>query len=109
MKEFLPVSSKSGKFISFLPGNNDVLVSQKDQSVLDVSIRAKVPLNHTCGGNGTCGTCRVFVLQGLDKLGPRNDIEAEMAEDRAFQDSERLACQIEPVDGLVVEVPLADD
>lgn len=109
MKEFLPVSSKFGKFISFLPGKRDVPVSQKDQSVLDVALRVKVPLNHTCGGNGTCGTCRVFVTQGLEKLGPRNEIEAEMAEDRAFQESERLACQIEPVDGLVVEVPLADD
>lgn len=109
MKEFLPVSSKSGKFISFLPGHRDVPVSQKDHSVLDVALRAKVALNHTCGGYGTCGTCRVFVTQGLEKLGPRNDIEAEMAQDRAFQASERLACQIEPVDGLVMEVPLADD
>ncbi|UXR66264.1 (2Fe-2S)-binding protein [Bdellovibrio bacteriovorus] len=77
-------------------------MSQKDQSVLDVALRAKVALNHTCGGNGTCGTCRVFVIQGLEKLGPRNEIEAEMAQDRVFQASERLACQMEPVDGLVV-------
>lgn len=103
------MASKSGKFISFLPGNRDVPVSQKDQSVLDVALRVKVPLNHTCGGNGTCGTCRVFIVRGLEKLGPRNEIEAEMAEDRAFMESERLACQIDPVDGLVVEVPLSED
>ncbi|AHZ85586.1 fdx [Bdellovibrio bacteriovorus HD100] len=109
MKEFLTVSSKSGKIISFLPENIDVSVSQKDHSVLAVAIRAKVPLNHTCGGNATCGTCRVLVVKGLEKLPPRNELEQEMAEDRGFQPFERLACQIEPVDGLTVEIPLSDD
>lgn len=109
MKEFLTVSSKSGKIISFLPYNIDASPSQKDQSVLDIAIRMKIPLNHTCGGNATCGTCRVFVVQGLENLPPRNELEQEMAEDRGFQENERLACQLEPIAGLIVEVPLSDD
>lgn len=103
------MSSKSGKIISFLPENIDVSVSQKDHSVLDVAIRARIPLNHTCGGNATCGTCRVVVVQGLDKLPERNELEQEMAEDRGFQAFERLACQIEPVDGLTVEIPESEN
>lgn len=99
------MSSKSGKFISFLPENIDVSVSQKDQSVLEVAIRGKVALNHTCGGHGTCGTCRVFVIEGLESLHPRNELETEMAEDRNFAENERLACQIEPLAGLIVRVP----
>lgn len=99
------MSSKSGKYISFLPDLKNVLVSQKDETVLDVAIRGKVPLNHTCGGHGTCGTCRVLVREGLDKIPPRNEIEAEIAMDRKFSASERLACQIAPVDGLVLEIP----
>lgn len=84
-------------------------MSQKDHSVLDVALREKIPLNHTCGGNGTCGTCRVFVVSGADLLPPRSDLEQEMAEDRGFGPRERLACQIEPVEGLAVEVPTAED
>lgn len=96
---------KSGKYITFLPDNIDALVSQKDQSVLEVAVREGLALDHTCGGFGTCGTCRIFVRKGLEKLPPRNEIEAEIAEDRGFQDFERLACQTEPLDGLVIERP----
>ncbi|WP_255490121.1 2Fe-2S iron-sulfur cluster-binding protein [Bdellovibrio sp. KM01] len=99
---------KSGKYITFLPDGIDVLVSQKDQSVLDVAVREGFALDHTCGGFGTCGTCRIFVRQGLEKLPPRNDIEADIAEDRGFRDFERLACQTEPIDGLVIERPTKD-
>ncbi|MGE5085273.1 MAG: 2Fe-2S iron-sulfur cluster-binding protein [Bacillota bacterium] len=82
-------------------------MSHKDQSVLDVALRGGVTLNHTCGGFGTCGTCRVFVREGLENMPPRNAIEAEMAEERGFKDLERLACQTPPLDGLVVEIPKA--
>lgn len=96
---------KSGKYITFLPDSVNVLVSHKDQSVLDVALREGLALDHTCGGNGTCGTCRVFIKEGLQNLPDRNEIEAEMAEDRRFQANERLACQIPPIDGLVIERP----
>lgn len=87
------MSAKSGIYINFLPEPGEVVVSQKDHCVLDVALRAGIPLDHTCGGNGTCGTCLVDVVSGLELLGPRNEIEAEMAQDREFKDSERLACQ----------------
>lgn len=107
MKEFSLVKPKSGKYITFLPDDKNVLVSHKDQSVLDVALRQGLALDHTCGGFGTCGTCRIFVREGLENLPPRNEIEAEMAEDRGFKEQERLACQTPPVEGLVVEIPKA--
>ncbi len=67
-----------------------------------------IPLNHTCGGNGTCGTCLIHVLKGLENLEPRNEIEAEMAADRGFTESERLACQILPRTDLTVEIKNED-
>ncbi|MDG0815007.1 2Fe-2S iron-sulfur cluster-binding protein [Bdellovibrio svalbardensis] len=96
---------KSGKSITFLPDDKIVLVSHQDETVLNVAIRAGLPIDHTCGGFGTCGTCVVFVRAGLENLPPRNEIEAEMAQDRGFLKEERLCCQIPPVDGLVLERP----
>ena len=96
---------KSGKYITFLPDDLNVLVSHKDRSVLEVALRENLALDHTCGGNGTCGTCRVFIKKGLQNLPPRNEIEAEMADDRGFRNDERLACQIPPIEGLVIERP----
>lgn len=80
-------------------------VSDKHQSVLEVAIGHGIPLDHSCGGYGTCGTCRVHVVTNeVSCLGPRNEVEAEMAEERGFSHNERLACQIAPVDQLLVVI-----
>jgi len=75
------------------------------ETILDAAIRGKLPLDHSCGGMGTCGTCRVFIRQGLEKLSPPEDVENEIIQDRGFLKHERLACQNDCVEGLVVEIP----
>jgi 2Fe-2S ferredoxin len=75
-------------------------------TLLDVAERANFPLHHSCGGMGTCGTCRIIVRQGLEKIGPPGAVELEIIKDRRFLTTERLACQNEPKEGLLVEIPL---
>ncbi len=100
------MKAKSGIYINFLPSPGLVSASQEDQTVLDVAVRNKIALNHTCGGNGTCGTCLVEVVEGLEQLEPRNEIELEMATDRGFSNSERLACQTSLANGLTVRIKI---
>jgi 2Fe-2S ferredoxin len=78
---------------------------ENQSSVLELAVDNEIPLNHSCGGFGTCGTCRVFVEKNVEKLPPRENVELEMAEDRGFADHERLSCQIPPLDGLILKVP----
>lgn len=74
-------------------------------SVLELALRANIDLNHSCGGNGTCGTCRIKVISpNSSRLPSRNEIEKEMAEDRGFADDERLACQLLAFDQLKVRL-----
>jgi 2Fe-2S ferredoxin len=96
---------KQSNLITFLPEPGDVPASQECESVLELALGRGIQINHTCGGYGTCGTCRVFIVEGLELLPPRNEIEQEIATDRKFQDNERLACQTPPVNGLKVEIP----
>lgn len=95
---------KSKIYIKFLPEDMNALVSHNEETVLEVAIRSRISINHTCGGNGTCGTCLVEICEGLNELNPRTDVEQEMAEERNFASYERLACQIAPIDGLVVKI-----
>jgi 2Fe-2S ferredoxin len=74
-------------------------------SVLEVALANNVPLNHSCGGMGSCTTCLVLVEKGLSEIGPRNELEEEHARARGFEDQERLACQISAIDGLIVRIP----
>ena len=63
-----------------------------------------------CGGNASCGTCRVVpVGQWAERLGTRGDVEegllSALDEDNALV---RLSCQItvsDALDGLVVRLP----
>lgn len=73
------------------------------QTVLEVALKNKVDIGHTCEGMGSCTTCRVFVLAG--EANPRTDIEQERANERGFADDERLACQLKAVKGLTVRLP----
>lgn len=101
--------NKSHPQVTFLPAEFVVEVSQRDANLLESALRAGFELDHSCGGNGTCGTCRVIVESGLEFLPERNEIEKEMAEDRQFEVRERLSCQIKPGQNLVVRVPHKTD
>lgn len=90
--------------IEFLPSGKKAEISKVD-SVLAAALQAGIELNHSCEGMGSCTTCRIIVRKGLEKIPRRNEIEQERAEERGYSDEERLACQIKPIDGLVVEVP----
>jgi ferredoxin len=44
-----------------------------------------------CGGYGQCGTCIVEVVEGVDNLSPRTEVEKRKLKKRP--DTYRLACQ----------------
>ena len=90
--------------VLFLPENRSVAFTD-EASVLDVALKNKIDLSHSCGGMGSCTTCRVIVVSDPTSLSPRTELEAEIAETREFTERERLACQLEPQDGLVVRIP----
>lgn len=75
------------------------------ESVLEVALRHQIDLSHSCGGMGSCTTCRIFVEHSDSPLPPRNELEQDIADMRGFTPDERLACQLPPIDGLVVRVP----
>ena len=79
-----------------------------EKTVLELGLKKGLPIENSCGGSGSCGTCRVFIRAGAENLEPRNEVELSMAEDRGFLENERLSCQISPVEALVVEVPYSD-
>ncbi len=80
----------------------------KPQSILDVALHFRVPLEHACGGNCACTTCHVWVKKGADLLSPVEDDEADRLDLAAdLQLSSRLGCQAQIVSPgeIVVEIP----
>src|ERR1700731_4480824 len=71
------------------------------QTLLDLSIRHRIPHLHQCGGYGRCTTCRVQILDGLSNVSPRGEVERKGASRRGWDEFTRLACQTR-VEGDVV-------
>jgi len=82
---------------------NDVKMSQK-KSLLNSLLDNKISILHSCGGNGTCGTCRIIILNGNENLSKPEEIEQTMISDRQFKSNERLSCQISPVKDLEIKI-----
>jgi adenylate cyclase len=71
------------------------------QTLLDLSIRHRIPHLHQCGGYGRCTTCRVQILDGLSNVSPLGEVEQKVASRRGWDEFTRLACQTR-VEGDVV-------
>lgn len=74
------------------------------KTILEVLLRNKIEIDHSCDGMGSCGTCRIHILSDLSLLPERSDIELDMALDRTFDPNERLSCQTKPIENLKISI-----
>jgi adenylate cyclase len=63
-------------------------------SLLEFSRLNDIPHAHVCSGRGRCGTCRVRVVAGADRLSPAGDAENDTLKRIGAAAGERLACQV---------------
>jgi uncharacterized 2Fe-2S/4Fe-4S cluster protein (DUF4445 family) len=85
--------------ICFSPDERDATV-QEGKTLLDAAREANVYVGAICGGEGSCGKCRVIVRKG--------DVEGESTEFLTRDEIRQgyvLACQVRPRSDLEIEVP----
>ncbi|KAA9017052.1 2Fe-2S iron-sulfur cluster-binding protein [Niallia endozanthoxylica] len=63
----------------------------KGQSLLDAALEQNMPLNYSCK-KGTCGKCKVSVINGEQYLQPVNNLEEKKLH-LSIKNGHRLACQ----------------
>jgi class 3 adenylate cyclase/hemoglobin-like flavoprotein len=89
--------------ITYQDDGISIPVDSTEESILELSLRNKVPHLWECGGRGRCTTCRVRILDGLSHVSPRTQIEAKVAGERGWDRFTRLACQTRTTGGIVVQ------
>ena len=70
------------------------------QHVLDALKEAGIFLNASCGGKGTCGKCKVKLLEGKPVIKGRGKLTEEQRAEGIV-----LACQVYPEADIKIEVP----
>lgn len=67
--------------------------TSSSSTILEILNAKKVSINQSCGGMGTCGTCRFEIIEGSEALMPPSDYEIEQSQELQLQVSQRLSCQ----------------
>jgi len=86
--------------IHFDPDNVDIVVEQ-GENLLQVAIAAGVHIYASCGGAGTCGTCKVLIEEGQVET-----TRTEKVSDEEYEQGVRQACQSRVVTDLTVYIPV---
>ncbi|GAB4525429.1 MAG: hypothetical protein Tsb0020_43440 [Haliangiales bacterium] len=87
--------------VTFLPA--DITEDYRDgESLFEVGQRAGVTIETACVGKGTCGLCRVRVVEGAEFLTPYTDVEEKHLGNVYHLTQVRLACRSVATGGDVV-------
>lgn len=74
-------------------------------SLMDAARQAGISLTSTCGGEGTCGRCRVVIMAG--EVSPPGDADHHFLSQMELFAGQRLACRAQAWSDVKVQVPKA--
>lgn len=77
------------------------------QTLADAAREAGVPLPTPCGGIGTCGKCKVKILEG--EVTTPSEAEQRMLPAEELEEGIRLGCQVRPTSDVRVDVISTSD
>ncbi|MBI2860975.1 MAG: DUF4445 domain-containing protein [Chloroflexi bacterium] len=86
--------------VHFKPDNVEIVVD-RGENLLEAAIAAGVRIYASCGGSGTCGTCKVTLEKGEVETTRTNKVS-----DEEFSQGVRQACQSRVLSDLTVYVPV---
>lgn len=90
--------------VDFEPAGRRVRVAA-GTLLLEAARSAGIGLASVCGGDGTCGRCRVRVMEGA--LGDPSDADRRALSRTEIAAGERLACRVDVTSDVKVHVPKA--
>lgn len=87
--------------VTFMPSER-IFDVDEGETILDAAMKAGVYIHASCGGNSSCGKCRIRVVEGKVDSSPHPKISGP-----DYDKGYRLACKSKPESRhIVVEVPL---
>jgi len=85
--------------ITILP--NRVIIPKDHETLMEALIRHQLPVQAICNGKGTCGKCKVRMTGNVSEPSDRDLKHLNSLE---LQAGFRLACSVQPKDGMVTEL-----
>jgi uncharacterized 2Fe-2S/4Fe-4S cluster protein (DUF4445 family) len=70
------------------------------KTLLSCAMDMGIIISHVCGGDGACGTCRVEVMEGWERISPPTPDETYKELEAPY----RLSCQCKILGDVIVKV-----
>ena len=64
-----------------------------EKRIYDYLTKMNIQIRSLCGGEGTCGKCRILVQKGNEYLNPPSQNEIKFLSKQELEQGWRLACQ----------------
>jgi uncharacterized 2Fe-2S/4Fe-4S cluster protein (DUF4445 family) len=87
--------------VTFLPDKKYIEVDEGTK-ISDALSKAKINIDMPCGGEGTCGKCKVLIARGAPSAG---FIEKKFLTEKEIAKGYRLACQAKLIQDTIIEIP----
>ena len=79
------------------------LKNNDSDTILNILNDNNISINQSCGGNGTCGTCRIEVTLGENISDPTED-EKQIYHELQLKLNQRLACQTKLIGDAAIRI-----
>lgn len=89
--------------ILFLPNQKKCQASDGSK-LLEIAAKNGIMIDASCAGNGTCGKCKVIVLES-EKVSPVTQEEKNLLSEKEIANGVRLACALRVEGNMVIEIP----
>jgi 2Fe-2S ferredoxin len=91
--------------VKFENMNKEVTI-QQGETILKAANKGRVALNHRCGGNGSCNTCKINIdSTNINSVSSPNQIEKRMISQVQLESGQRLGCQVKVYDHISLTIP----
>ena len=87
--------------IDFLPDKKNIKVTE-GTTILEALESAGINIDTPCGGKGTCGKCKIWVIKGMNTITP---VEEKFLSEEEIKKGFRLACQTKIFKDTIIEIP----
>jgi uncharacterized 2Fe-2S/4Fe-4S cluster protein (DUF4445 family) len=92
------IRDRRAVWLNVLPSDRWIKV-KRDFTLLETLQKAAIDIESDCGGDGTCGKCKVRIVTAL---GPPDEQEKKLLSKEELERGERLACRVRIRKSLVV-------
>lgn len=74
----------------------------RSDTILASLLKNRVRVDHTCGGNATCGTCKFRLFDG--EVAMRNNSKIKVLMDRGLSKDQYLSCQSFALSDIIIKI-----